>query len=142
MWIALKWDTRRGITSIYRTRLNRMVNGVPASAEVCGSIIPSIKGAFTVGKITEEQRFDIVRHACPGAGACGGMYTYVHTVSTCRAEGTDVVDSANTMSSALEALGLSLPYSSSIPATYPGALFKLNLNFVHLTADPREAQGV
>jgi dihydroxy-acid dehydratase len=57
-------------------------------------------GAFAVGKITEEQRFDIVRHACPGAGACGGMYT------------------ANTMSSALEVLGLSLPYSSSTPATY------------------------
>ncbi|KAH9002066.1 dihydroxy-acid dehydratase [Lactarius hatsudake] len=57
-------------------------------------------GAFAVGKITEEQRFDIVRHACPGAGACGGMYT------------------ANTMSSALEVLGLTLPYSSSTPATY------------------------
>ncbi|KAI0297124.1 dihydroxy-acid dehydratase [Russula brevipes] len=57
-------------------------------------------GAFAVGKITEEQRFDVVRHACPGPGACGGMYT------------------ANTMSSALEVLGLSLPYSSSTPATY------------------------
>ncbi|KAI9509709.1 dihydroxy-acid dehydratase [Russula earlei] len=57
-------------------------------------------GAFAVGKITEEQRFDVVRHACPGPGACGGMYT------------------ANTMSSVLEVLGLSLPYSSSIPATY------------------------
>lgn len=34
-------------------------------------------GAFAVGKIDEEQRFDVVRHACPGAGACGGMYTYV-----------------------------------------------------------------
>jgi len=58
-------------------------------------------GAYTVGKITEEQRFDVVRHACPGAGACGGMYT------------------ANSMSSALEALGMSLPYSSSTPALYP-----------------------
>ncbi|KAH9176337.1 dihydroxy-acid/6-phosphogluconate dehydratase [Lactarius sanguifluus] len=77
-------------------------------------------GAFAVGKITEEQRIDIVRHACPGAGACGGMYTYVRTVSACHsgAEGTDVADSANTMSSALEVLGLTLPYSSSIPATY------------------------
>ncbi|KAI9442196.1 dihydroxy-acid dehydratase [Lactarius indigo] len=54
-------------------------------------------GAFAVGKITEEQRFDIVRHACPGAGACGGMYT------------------ANTMSSALEVLGLTLPYSFQYP---------------------------
>ncbi|CAK5281629.1 unnamed protein product [Mycena citricolor] len=58
-------------------------------------------GAYTVGNITDEQRFDVVRHACPGAGACGGMYT------------------ANTMSSALEALGMSLPYSSSTPATFP-----------------------
>ncbi|KAJ7163571.1 dihydroxy-acid dehydratase [Mycena crocata] len=58
-------------------------------------------GAYTVGKITDEERFDVVRHACPGSGACGGMYT------------------ANTMSSALEALGMSLPYSSSTPALYP-----------------------
>ena len=58
-------------------------------------------GAFAVGKISDEERFDVVRHACPGAGACGGMYT------------------ANTMSSALEALGMSLPYSSSTPALYP-----------------------
>ena len=58
-------------------------------------------GAFTVGKITDEERFDVVRHACPGPGACGGMYT------------------ANTMSSALEVLGLSLPFSSSIPAMDP-----------------------
>lgn len=58
-------------------------------------------GAFTVGKITDEERFDVVRHACPGAGACGGMYT------------------ANTMSAALEVLGMSLPYSSSTPAMYP-----------------------
>ncbi|KAF7376290.1 Dihydroxy-acid dehydratase [Mycena sanguinolenta] len=56
-------------------------------------------GAYTIGKITEEQRFDVVRHACPGPGGCGGMYT------------------ANTMSSSLEALGMSLPYSSSMPAT-------------------------
>lgn len=55
-----------------------------------------------IGKITEEERFDVVRHACPGAGACGGMYT------------------ANTMSSALEALGMSLPYSSSTPALNAG----------------------
>ncbi|KAK1235743.1 hypothetical protein PQX77_001020 [Marasmius sp. AFHP31] len=58
-------------------------------------------GAFTIGKITDEQRFDVVRHACPGAGACGGMYT------------------ANTMSSALEVMGMSLPYSSSTPAEHP-----------------------
>ncbi|MGH9256635.1 MAG: dihydroxy-acid dehydratase [Vicinamibacterales bacterium] len=55
-------------------------------------------GEYLAGAITDEQRLDIVRHACPGAGACGGMYT------------------ANTMAVAIEALGLSLPYSSSIPA--------------------------
>jgi dihydroxy-acid dehydratase len=59
-------------------------------------------GEFISGKITEETREDIVEHACPGAGACGGMYT------------------ANTMASAIEALGMSLPYSSSIPAVEPG----------------------
>jgi dihydroxy-acid dehydratase len=58
-------------------------------------------GEFLSGKITEEQRKSIVRHACPGAGACGGMYT------------------ANTMSSAIEALGMSLPYSASTPAEDP-----------------------
>ncbi|KAF8973076.1 dihydroxy-acid/6-phosphogluconate dehydratase [Flammula alnicola] len=61
----------------------------------------SMVGAFAVGKISDEERFDVVRHACPGAGACAGMFT------------------ANTMSSALEALGMSLPYSSSTPALYP-----------------------
>ena len=55
-------------------------------------------GQRLTGKITEDQRRDIVRHACPGAGACGGMYT------------------ANTMASAIEAMGMSLPYSSSTPA--------------------------
>ncbi len=50
------------------------------------------------GKLTDEDFTGIVQHSCPGAGACGGMYT------------------ANTMSSAIEALGMSLPYSSSNPA--------------------------
>ncbi len=58
-------------------------------------------GQFLSGSIDEPQRRDIVRHACPGAGACGGMYT------------------ANTMASAIEALGMSLPYSSSTPAEDP-----------------------
>jgi len=61
-------------------------------------------GEFLAGRIDEEQRQDIVRNACPGAGACGGMYT------------------ANTMATAIEALGMSLPYSSSTPATSPGKL--------------------
>jgi dihydroxy-acid dehydratase len=59
-------------------------------------------GQFIAHSISEEQRQAVVRHACPGAGACGGMYT------------------ANTMASAIEALGMSLPYSSSTPAEDPG----------------------
>lgn len=58
-------------------------------------------GAFAAGLIDEAARFDVVRNACPGAGACGGMYT------------------ANTMACAIEALGMTLPYSSSIPAEDP-----------------------
>jgi dihydroxy-acid dehydratase len=58
-------------------------------------------GEFLAGRITEEERKAIVRNSCPGAGACGGMYT------------------ANTMASAIEAMGMSLPYSSSIPAEHP-----------------------
>jgi len=58
-------------------------------------------GAYLAGSIDDSRREEIVRHACPGAGACGGMYT------------------ANTMASAIEAMGLSLPYSSSTPAVDP-----------------------
>ncbi|TWU26617.1 Dihydroxy-acid dehydratase [Novipirellula galeiformis] len=58
-------------------------------------------GQYLAGQINEEERSEIVRHSCPGAGACGGMYT------------------ANTMASAIEALGMSLPYSASIPAEDP-----------------------
>lgn len=58
-------------------------------------------GEFITGKIDEETRQDVVRNTCPGAGACGGMYT------------------ANTMASAIEALGMSLPYSASTPAVDP-----------------------
>ena len=59
-------------------------------------------GQFISGQISEEERAAIVRHSCPGAGACGGMYT------------------ANTMASAIEALGMSLPYSATLPAEHPG----------------------
>ena len=61
-------------------------------------------GAYLSGSIDDQRRSEIVRHACPGAGACGGMYT------------------ANTMASAIEAMGMSLPYSSSVPAVDPGKL--------------------
>ena len=55
-------------------------------------------GQKLAGNISPEDFKAIIRHACPGPGACGGMYT------------------ANTMASAIEALGMSLPYSSSNPA--------------------------
>eukprot|EP00451_Oxyrrhis_marina_P041638 CAMPEP_0204414408 /NCGR_PEP_ID=MMETSP0470-20130426/20733_1 /ASSEMBLY_ACC=CAM_ASM_000385 /TAXON_ID=2969 /ORGANISM="Oxyrrhis marina" /LENGTH=616 /DNA_ID=CAMNT_0051410665 /DNA_START=25 /DNA_END=1873 /DNA_ORIENTATION=+ len=55
-------------------------------------------GSSVSGRIQEEERVEIVRKSCPGPGACGGMYT------------------ANTMATAIEVLGLSLPHSSSTPA--------------------------
>ncbi|MGD9322527.1 MAG: dihydroxy-acid dehydratase [Desulfobacterales bacterium] len=55
-------------------------------------------GEYLAGTIDEQQRQAIVKRSCPGAGACGGMYT------------------ANTMASAIEAMGMSLPYSASFPA--------------------------
>jgi len=55
-------------------------------------------GQYGAGSITEEQLLEVERHACPGAGACGGMYT------------------ANTMSSVIEAMGLALPGSSTMAA--------------------------
>ena len=55
-------------------------------------------GQFSAGKITEDYLTDIERNACPGAGSCGGMFT------------------ANTMSSAFEAMGMSLAYSSTMAA--------------------------
>jgi dihydroxy-acid dehydratase len=61
-------------------------------------------GEFITGKIDDETRQEIVKNSCPGAGACGGMYT------------------ANTMASAIEAMGMSLPYSSSTPAVDPQKL--------------------
>lgn len=56
-------------------------------------------GQKIAGEISEEDFNGVIKNSCPGAGACGGMYT------------------ANTMASAIEALGMSLPYSSSNPAT-------------------------
>ncbi|WP_396596085.1 dihydroxy-acid dehydratase [Dokdonia sp. R86516] len=58
-------------------------------------------GEKVAGSITEKEFKTVVKKACPGAGACGGMYT------------------ANTMASAIEALGMSLPYTSSNPAVSP-----------------------
>ena len=61
-------------------------------------------GQYLAESISDEERQEIVQKSCPGAGACGGMYT------------------ANPMASAIEAMGLSLPYSASIPATDPDKL--------------------
>ena len=55
-------------------------------------------GSKVSGKIDEKEYKSIIKKACPGAGACGGMYT------------------ANTMACAIEALGMSIPYTSSVPA--------------------------
>lgn len=57
-------------------------------------------GEYVSDKLDEKGLDELLMHACPGAGACGGMYT------------------ANTMASAIETLGMSLPFSSSIPATH------------------------
>ena len=56
-------------------------------------------GQYIAGKIDESELKNVLRNACPGQGACGGMYT------------------ANTMAAAIETLGMSLPFSSSAPAT-------------------------
>ena len=94
-------------------RLNRpslMIYGGTIRAGYAGSTKVDIVSAFQsygeyiAGRITDEERMDIVRNACPGAGACGGMYT------------------ANTMASAIEAIGMSLPFSSSTPANDPGKI--------------------
>lgn len=83
-------------------------------------------GEYLVETITDDERQDIVEKSCPGAGACGGMYT------------------ANTMASAIEALGMSLPYSASAPAVDPekidecvrtGAAIK---NLLELDLKPRD----
>ncbi|CAL0301185.1 unnamed protein product [Lupinus luteus] len=60
-----------------------------------------VYGEYVSGSVSDEHRQNVIRNSCPGAGACGGMYT------------------ANTMASAIEAMGMSLPYSSSTPAEDP-----------------------
>lgn len=83
-------------------------------------------GQFLSGQITDEEREEIVRKSCPGAGACGGMYT------------------ANTMASAIEALGMSLPYSASIPAEDPAKIDECHragaaiLKLLELDLKPRD----
>ena len=88
-------------------RLNRpailVYGGTIAGGDYCGeklNIISAFEalGKKTKGELNDEDYKGIIKNSCPGAGACGGMYT------------------ANTMSSAIEALGMSLPYSASNPA--------------------------
>ncbi|WP_236975674.1 dihydroxy-acid dehydratase [Membranihabitans maritimus] len=92
------------------SRLNRpsiMVYGGSISPGILGGrkldIVSAFEalGEFGAGNITEKEYLDVIENAIPGQGACGGMYT------------------ANTMASAIEALGLSLTYNSSIPANSP-----------------------
>ena len=75
----------------------------PSGEKVTLDVVSAFQsyGEFLAGRIDEDTRAEIVAKACPGPGACGGMYT------------------ANTMATAIEALGLSLPYSSSTPAVDP-----------------------
>ena len=83
-------------------------------------------GEKVYDRITEEERQEIVENACPGPGACGGMYT------------------ANTMATAIEALGMSLPYSSSTPADDPLKIAECKLagdailNLLKLDLKPRD----
>ncbi len=61
-------------------------------------------GKHSTGQIDDEEYQGIIQNACPGPGACGGMYT------------------ANTMATAIEAMGMALPYNSSIPGNHPEKL--------------------
>ncbi len=94
-------------------RLNRpsimMYGGTIASGNYKGkklNIVSAFEalGQKVAGEIEEEEYKEIIKRAIPGAGACGGMYT------------------ANTMASAIECMGFSLPYNSSIPAENPNKL--------------------
>ena len=94
-------------------RLNRpsimMYGGTIASGNYKGkklNIVSAFEalGQKVAGEIDEKEYKEIIKRAIPGAGACGGMYT------------------ANTMASAIEAMGFALPYNSSIPAENPNKL--------------------
>ncbi len=91
-------------------RLNRpslmVYGGTIRAGRARGQVVDIVSafqsyGQYIAKSIDDDYRQEIVQNACPGAGACGGMYT------------------ANTMASAIEAMGMSLPYSSSTPATDP-----------------------
>ena len=83
-------------------------------------------GEFIAGNLKESEMYEVVKHACPGPGACGGMYT------------------ANTMATAIETLGMSLPYSASLPADSDAkkkecmAVGKAILNLLEKDLKPRD----
>ena len=81
---------------------HRMNHGADEKLDIVSAF--QCYGEYLAGKLDEKSRSEVVAKSCPGAGACGGMYT------------------ANTMASAIEAMGMSLPYSSSIPAVDPAKL--------------------
>ncbi len=83
-------------------------------------------GEYIAGNIKEKEFKEVIQHACPGPGACGGMYT------------------ANTMGTAIETLGMTLPYSSSLPADSEAkkkesfAAGKAVLNLIERDLKPRD----
>jgi len=81
---------------------HRQVAGADQKLDVVSAF--QCYGEYLAGTLDEKGRQEVVSKSCPGAGACGGMYT------------------ANTMASAIEAMGMALPYSSSIPAVDPGKI--------------------
>ncbi|KAJ8899805.1 hypothetical protein K2173_019505 [Erythroxylum novogranatense] len=83
-----------------------------------------VYGEYVSGSITDEQRKTVVRNSCLGAGACGGMYT------------------ANTMAFSIEAMGMSLPYSSSIPAENELKLDECRANEERLTPEWYKEHGI
>lgn len=116
-------------------RLNRpailMYGGTIAPGCVAGRKLDVVSafeawGEKVSGKINEEQFQEVIENACPGAGACGGMYT------------------ANTMASAIEAMGMCLPFNSSNPAVSNAKISEGELlakaieNLINLDLKPRD----
>jgi dihydroxy-acid dehydratase len=93
----------KGYSSLLRKTINISTCYEASGAYFYNTLKQPDDGGDT-SKTKDEIMDDIERHACPGAGACGGMYT------------------ANTMAAAIETMGLTLPGSSSTPATSPGKM--------------------
>jgi dihydroxy-acid dehydratase len=96
--------TAVGYSKLLRKRINISTCYEAHGAYLYNSLAQPRTDGGDTSKTKDEIISDIERHACPGAGACGGMYT------------------ANTMSSALESMGLTLPGSSSTPAESPAKM--------------------